>query len=138
MPNQTSVFFLSVLFFILTKSTCANLNPLDNLLKRDTGYHCEENTSAICPSYNTVDPQGLTPLQVLYFGMLNTSLPDSTFYNDGELVICIGPKQGPTIQFTASAGVTAGPASAGVTVSFNTTVPPINSGSKLSTLSFLL
>jgi len=88
---------------------------------QDVGYSCHDGTSALCLSSNSVSSVGLNVLETLYFGMLNTSLPDSTVYNGAtnDKIICIGPKAGPTIEVNLHGGTP----TIGADVRFNVTLP---------------
>jgi len=118
--------FLVFHFWLIVGVVYANDDHFNHLLKRDdNGYSCTDQTSILCPLHNTVNSAGLNTLEVLYFGLQNTSLPDSTLYSDGGKVICIGHKSGPTIDITAGAGYYG--LSAGV--NFNVTIPGTDDGS---------
>ncbi|KAF4624995.1 hypothetical protein G7Y89_g13174 [Cudoniella acicularis] len=84
--------------------------------------------SALCASSNTVNGEGLNVMEALYFAMLNSSLPDSTVYNMDENVICVTHSSGPTIQVTAGAGVSAGAASAGASITTTFTISGSDAG----------
>jgi hypothetical protein len=124
---MTCSIFLAFRFLLIVGVVYANDDHFNDLLKRDdNGYSCTAQTSILCPSHNTVNAAGLNTLEALYFGMQNTSLPDSTLYTDGENVICIGHKSGPTIDISASAGYDG--LSAGI--NFNVTIPGTDAGSE--------
>jgi len=111
-------------FLILTGFTYANLNPSNVLQKRESGaLSCYSalnlaDFSALCPPTNYPDQQGLNPLEVLYFAMRGTTVPDNTVYTTGQNIICVAHGPGPNITVTAGAGATVGPVNAGASITF--------------------
>jgi hypothetical protein len=132
-----SVLLFALCFSILTGFSCANLNAIDVLQKRESGaMSCYSagnilDFSALCPSTNyPVNDQGLNVLEVLYFAMKSTAIPDDTVYQAQENIICVTHSPGPNVTFTADAQVADGPLSAGASVTFTFSIPSLDGGGK--------
>ena len=100
-----------------------------NLQKKADGFTCSSPpTSVLCPSLKTVNAEGLNVLEALYFGLQNTSLPDSTTYNAGENIICVTHSSGPTIDLSGNVGASHGGISAGFGFAVNLTIEGQDNG----------
>jgi hypothetical protein len=109
-------------------------DPLNHSVQKrsDGTLSCSQlDVSLACISTNVVNVQGFTVLEALLFAMRNSSLPDSTTYGVDQNIICVSHTSGPTIQFTASAGVGNGVVSAGGSITTNITIPASDSGGKI-------
>jgi hypothetical protein len=107
-----------------------------DLEKRDAPFTCDwTDSSLLCLSANTLNAQGPNVLTAHYFGLQNSSLPDSTTYNSGENIISVTDSNGPTIEFSVGAGVGAGGASANVGARIN--VKGSDNGGKIYLATFL-
>jgi hypothetical protein len=118
--------------WILTGRTFAT-NDGNILRKRVVGLSCDglaPTFSALCPSQNVLNNDGLNVLEVLYFAMSNTTVPDSQTYGAGDKIVCLSHHPGPVIEFTAGAGAGVGPVSAGASVKVNFTLNGSDTGSK--------
>ena len=100
-----------------------------NLQKKADGFTCSSPpTSILCPSLKTVNAEGLNVLEALYFGLQNTSLPDSTTYNAGENIICVTHSSGPTIDLSGNVGASYDGVSAGLGFAVNLTIEGLDNG----------
>jgi hypothetical protein len=124
-------------FLILTGFSYANLNPFNVLQRRESGtMSCYSalnlaDFSGLCPPTNYPDnEQGLNPLEVLYYAMRSTSLPDNIVYGTGENIICVTHGPGPNITVTAGAQGGVGPVSAGASITFTFSLTGSDLGSK--------
>lgn len=87
--------------------------------------------SGLCPPTNYPDnEQGLNPLEILYFAMSNTTVPDNTVYGAKENIICVAHGPGPNITVTAGVQAGVGPVSAGASVTFTFSLTGSDLGSK--------
>jgi hypothetical protein len=124
-------------FLILTGFSYANLNPFNVLEKRESGaMSCYsptniEDFSALCPNTNyPTSNAGLNVLEVLYFAMRSTTVPDNTTYQAQDNIICVTHNPGPNITFTAGAQAEVGPLKAGASVTFTFSLTGADLGGK--------
>lgn len=125
-------------FLILTGFSYAHPNPFNVLQKRESGVmscYSALNTldfSALCPStdYSVTNDKGLNILEVLYFAMRSTTVPDNTTYQAGDNIICVTHSPGPNVTFTAGAQAGVGPLSAGASLTFTFSLSGPDTGGK--------
>jgi hypothetical protein len=88
--------------------------------------------SALCPptNYPISNDRGLNSIEVLYYALASTSLPDNTTYETGDNIVCATHKPGPNITVTLGADVGEGPLQAGASISFSLTLSGPDDGGK--------
>lgn len=87
--------------------------------------------SALCPPTNYPNnDQSLNVIEVLYFAMRSTTVPDDTIYQTSENIICVNHNPGPNIIFIAGANAAVRPVSAGASITFGFHINGADLGSK--------
>ena len=123
-------------FLVLTAFAYANLNPSNVIQKRqESGTMVCYPTdildfSALCPDTNYQLQDGLNVIEVLYYAMKSTTVPDDTIYQAQENIVCMthGPGQNVTVSLNGQAGD--GIISAGASVTFSLTLTGSDTGGK--------
>ncbi|KAK5938696.1 hypothetical protein PMZ80_008888 [Knufia obscura] len=123
--------------FVSLSAALSGFSTANTLRKRESGeFSCYNalniwDFSALCPNINypITNDKGLSTMGTLYFALASTTVPDDTIYNAQENIICT--VNGPTENITAeiSAGVGNDIVGAGVSVTFDLSLPN-TSGSK--------
>jgi hypothetical protein len=85
----------------------------------------------LCPPTNyPVNEQGLNPLEILYYAMRSTIVPDNTVYGAQDNIICVPHSTGPNVTFTANVQAGVGPVSAGASITVTFSLTSADLGSK--------
>ncbi|KAI5921529.1 hypothetical protein F4810DRAFT_677540 [Camillea tinctor] len=78
-------------------------NPADPLNPRALGINCRG--SGLCPAATILNHSGTNILQLWHDVLAATDKPDSTTYNSGDHIVCIGTQAKITVGASASAEV---------------------------------
>ncbi|KAI9781317.1 MAG: hypothetical protein M1839_006110 [Geoglossum umbratile] len=121
-------------FLVLTAFAYASLDPSNVLQKRqESGTTACYPTdildfSALCPHTNYQIQDGLNVIEILYYAMKRTTVPDDTIYQAQENIVCMTHGPGQNVTFTLSAQAGDGILSAGASVSFSLTLTGNDNG----------
>lgn len=123
---------------LLISTVYSNPNPSSNaLVKRDESgtFSCYttvnlDNFSALCPAINYGTTNGLNVIEILYFALNQTNIPDDTMYNPQENIVCTTHGPATDINISLGGGFGEGPVSVGGSVSFSLNIPAPDNGGK--------
>jgi hypothetical protein len=131
-----SFHLFALYFLILTAFSYANLNPSNVLQKRqESGVMvCYPKDildfSALCPYTNYPTQNGLNVIEILYYAMKSTTVPDDTIYQAQENIVCMTHGPGKNVTFTLGGQAGDGILSAGASVTFTLTLSGTDNGGK--------
>jgi hypothetical protein len=123
-------------FLILTAFSYANPNPSNVLQKRQESgvMACYPDHildfSPLCPYTNYPTQHGLNIIEILYYAMRSTTVPDDTIYQAQENIVCMTHGPGQNVTFTLGGQVGDGILSAGASVSFTLALSGPDNGGK--------
>jgi hypothetical protein len=123
-------------FLILTASAYADLNPSNVLQKRqesgDLACYPKDilDFSGLCPHTNYQIQDGLNVIEILYYALKSTTVPDTTVYRAQENIVCMVHGPGKNVTFTLSGQAGDGIISAGASVTFTLTITGNDNGGK--------
>jgi hypothetical protein len=122
-------------FLISTAFSYANPNPSNVLQKRESGTMvCYPDDildfSALCPETNYPLQDGLNVIEVLFYAMSSTSVPDDTVYQAQENIVCMTHSPGTNVTFSLDGQASDGILGAGASVTFSLTLSGTDNGGK--------
>ena len=132
-----SFYLFASFFLMLPVFSYADPNPSNGLQKRQesgamscyTALNIED-FSALCPYTNYPTQDGLNVMEVLYYAMKATTVPDDTVYQAQDNIVCMTHGPGANISVTLGAQAGDGILSAGASVTFSLTLSGPDNGGK--------